>query len=308
MNLPPFTVSADLNLGNRVAPYILDGSARADVRISEGEVPSELPGATDHGPAFQIEGNRFLLNVPNGASYLVENGDTIIYRRNSASDREVALFLLGSAWGALCYQRDLLPLHASGVVANGRVFAFTGPSGSGKSTLAAAMADRDLGFFTDDVLVINPDEIGRDKTICYAGQKDMKLWADALKLVDAEQGEQVRDRDGFEKFFANPAAQVADVSAQLDCIVLLKNENARTNKDPVAFERISGGKSLVSLRNSIYRQRFGLAIMGRQRMYSILAKLIATVEIHEFDRPLAKQHFEATSGAMQQWIASRASG
>ncbi len=308
MNQPPFTIAADLDLGSRVAPYFASDAGAADVTICEGPMPNGLDEGVDQGTTFKIGKDWFTLEVPMGARYFVEGGNRIVYERNGVTDREVALFLLGSAWGALCYQRGLLPLHASAVVSNDRVVSFTGPSGAGKSTLAAALADRGLEFFTDDVLIIDPSQIGEHSTVCYAGQKDMKLWSDALKLVESEKGGPVRDIEGFGKYFATPKSTDPQISGILDSIVVLKNENVRTDNDPIEFKRIRGGEALMQLRGSIYRQRYGLAIMGRPTIYSILAKLIATLEIHQFDRPRVKSQFDQSTSAMETWLRQRTSG
>jgi len=63
----------------------------------------------------------------------------------------VRLYLLGSAWGALCYQRDLLVLHASAVRVDGRAVAFCGRPGMGKSTLAAWLAESGHALVSDDL-------------------------------------------------------------------------------------------------------------------------------------------------------------
>ncbi|MBH5323160.1 hypothetical protein [Aurantiacibacter sediminis] len=299
MNDVPFTITADLDLGTRVAPYVRDSGG--EVTIVEGEVPDAIE-SDDMGTNFSVNSSQFLLNVPNGATYLVEGGERITYRRNGASDRDVALFLLGSAWGALCFQRGLVPLHASAVIHKGKVHAFTGQSGAGKSTLAAALAKRGLDFFTDDVLIIDPAQISDGAARCFAGQKDMKLWADALTLTGASKMGAVRDEPGFNKFFATPATSESAGSGNLASLSILKNENARRDRQPVEIEKLSGAVAIKRLRDSIYRMRFGVAIMGRQKLYSALAQLISAVHVQTFDRPLNKHAFPETTAAMRGWI------
>lgn len=300
MNDTPFTVCADLDLGTRVATYLR--SEGADVIISEGPVPDRLEAVTDEGAAFAVNERAFLMHVPGGASFLVEDGNRITYARRGASDRDVALFLLGSAWGALCYQRGLLPLHASAVIHDGRVHAFTGPSGAGKSTLAAALSDRGLAFFTDDVLIVDPARISPGDAPCYSGQKDMKLWRDALKLTGSEQMGAVRDEPGFEKFFAIPANAEATGRGQLASLTILKNENVRRDRQPVEIERVTGATAIKKLRESIYRLRFGTAIMGRQKIFTALAQLISAVEVQTFDRSLDKRAFDDSTATILEWV------
>lgn len=296
----PFTVSTDLDLGTRIAPYLR--SSEADVVVNEGIVPERLDQPMEVGGAFEAAVGSFLLKVPNGASFLVEDGRKITYARNGASDRDVALFLLGTAWGALCYQRGLLPLHASGVVLEGRVYAFTGPSGAGKSTLAAALANKGLTFFTDDVLIIDPALIEGSQANCFAGQKDLKLWSDALPLTGATQLAAVRDLAQFEKYFARPSGSEGAMRGSLTGLVVLRSESGRRSRDPVAISSVKGSAAIKLLRESIYRLRIGSAIMGRQQIYSTLARLIAAVQVHVFDRPIDKSTFAQSTDAIHDWI------
>jgi len=294
----PFTVSADLELGMRVAPYIVDSSA--DVIIKEGDVPETITDATD-GVSFSANASQLLMTIPNGVRFLVSEGEEIVYERGGASDREVALFLLGSAWGGLCYQRGLLPLHASAIIEKGAVHAFTGPSGAGKSTLSAVLADRGRSFFTDDVLIIDPAEIGA-ATPCYAGQKDLKLWKDALKFTSAEKMSAVRDIEDFQKYFAIPANSEGASAGRLASLSILRSHNIRQDKDPFAIEKLSGAQALKQLRDSVYRPRLATVVWGRQKLFQTLAQLIAGVHVQTFDRPMIRDKFADSVDIMDGWI------
>ena len=134
----PFTISSDIDLGARVAAAMVERDP--DVTIRAGDVPSSLEKVEEEGVSYQLKRGEFLLNVPDGSRLFVKDGRTITYSRGpETGDRDLTLFILGSAWGALCYQRGLLPLHASAVIRDGKVHAFTGQSGAGKSTLLKLM-------------------------------------------------------------------------------------------------------------------------------------------------------------------------
>jgi len=299
MSAVPFTVSVDLNLGNRIAPFLVETGQ--DVTVRKGAVPTEILEPVEVSPAFSASKSQFLLKVPNGVRILVSDGATITYDGGKASDREIALFLLGSAWGALCYQRGLLPLHASAILHQGSVHAFTGPSGAGKSTLTAALAKCGRHFFTDDILIIDPEAPGTG-TICYSGQKDLKLWKDALVLTQAKKKLAIRDVEGFEKFFAAPANLSTESRGTLASLTILKNDATRLDRRLSTIEKIDGAKSIHELRNSVYRPRFAHAIWGKQKLFMSLAQLIKNVEVHEFNRTKVTAHFEDSVSYMDAWI------
>ena len=96
-------------------------------------------------------------------------------------ERNVRLFLLGSAFGVLLHQRGLLPLHANAIEIDGRAVAFMGPSGAGKSTLAAWFHDRAFRVIADNVCAISRNSEGRRQAA--PGLPRLRLWAEALELM-----------------------------------------------------------------------------------------------------------------------------
>ena len=209
LNSVPFTVTADLDLGERIAPYLVSESA--DVKICEGDLPASIEDEGG-GVAYQIQQGKMLLNIPDGSRILIESGNRITYQRGkNSTDKDVALFISGSAWGAICYQRGLIPLHASAVEIDGKIYAFTGHSGAGKSTLAAGLSRDGFHFFTDDVLIFDP-KADYDGALCYTGQKDLKLWGDAVTLTESQTFGKVRDAVEMDKHFAR-ASNSSDMTS-----------------------------------------------------------------------------------------------
>lgn len=304
--MTPFTVSSDIDLGARITPFVVENGA--DVVIRAGAVPDSLEAPEMEGVAYQIDAKQFLLKVPNGLSFLVRNGREIIYQRAAhITEREVGLFLLGSAWSALCYQRDLLPLHASGIVIGNNVYAFTGPSGAGKSTLVSALSDRGFEFFTDDILIIDAAVEG-SKVLCYSGQKDLKLWEDALALTDAQKGLPVREQNGFAKFFAKPQNQSLATVGDLTNLTILANSTERTSDADCSLTSLRGAASILELAGSVYRPHFARAIWGRKKLYLALEKVIQEVAVNKFHRPMAKSEFRRSLGFIEDWMDSRIAG
>lgn len=300
----PFTVSSDIALGSRIAPFLREHNA--DVAIRAGAVPDHLEDSPEdpvsRGTNYEVNSTSFLLNVPNGVRFLVQGGNQIIYDRgDNASDKEVALFLLGSAWGALCYQRDLLPLHASGIIIGNAIHAFTGPSGAGKSTLSAALADRGFDFFTDDILIVDTRG-GPDIMTCYSGQKDLKLWKDALTLTQAVKGDAVRDAEGFDKFFATPNCSQNVSSGSLASLNILTASEERASDAPSKLSPITGGASVIQLANSVYRPHFANAIWGRKKLYTALGNIIQHVTVQKFARPFLASEFDRGVDFLENWL------
>lgn len=146
-----------------------------------------------------VTANECHFRVPQVGWYRVRAGHEIIVKPEpEAGPREVRLFLLGSAWAALCYLRGILPLHASVVQVGGHGVAFCGPTGAGKSTLAAWLVERGYRLVGDD---LSRFEIGVEGLACvYPSAPRLKLWRDALEGLGWSSDGLERDHFRTDKF------------------------------------------------------------------------------------------------------------
>jgi hypothetical protein len=104
---------------------------------------------------FEVRSGVFRLAVTGVAQYLVEEGSRIsVEPVAGAAPEEIRLFLLGSAMGALLYQRGLFPLHGSAVETAWGAMIFVGEQGVGKSTLAAHFHRMGYRLLSDDVCAV----------------------------------------------------------------------------------------------------------------------------------------------------------
>jgi hypothetical protein len=175
-----------------------DTGAPPDVTIRVGAIDSE-----NDREGLHTDQGSLLLVVPQIARYRIADGTTIIVDPAAGvPGRNIRLFLLGSAFGALLHQRGLLPLHANAIEIDGQAVAFMGPSGAGKSTLAAWFHDHGFKVIADDVCVVG---FGLDgHPYAAPGLPRLRLWADALGLMG-------RDAEGFTRSYLNDEDEKFDV-------------------------------------------------------------------------------------------------
>lgn len=164
-----------------------------------------------------ITAGLFSFHVPKAGRYVVKSGCEITVSPLPAADeREARLFLLGSAWCALCYQRGVLALHAGVVQGDDYAVAFCGTSGAGKSSIAAWLTERGYRLVSDDLCrfaVI--DGIPR----AHPSAPRLKLWREALCIVTRDNVAYERDCFRFDKFQINVSEQITSaVSAPLRAI------------------------------------------------------------------------------------------
>ena len=289
----PFTVSASLDLGKAAEPWLRE--CGADVVVRPGDVPESLDNPEAQGVLWQYAPDRVLIKPPAGVRFLVEGGHTIRYATEpGVDDRDVRLFLLGSAWAALVLQRGLLPLHASGVAGGGDVFGFTGSPGTGRSTLAAALSSRGWAFFADDMLVLDPASFASGPR-CW-GYKDLKLWPEALAMTDAAPGQRIRIAGDVEKRYATPPCLSPLVSGRLtDLYVLVRS----LDDTPADIKRVTGGQLMAELTAAVYRLPYAKAIVGKQQLARWILALAGKCRVWRFMRPLTLSQFESSVAHME---------
>ncbi|MCW3838433.1 hypothetical protein ACFQ1E_20135 [Sphingomonas canadensis] len=149
----------------------------ADVTIRRGHVSPAPIGPRTGG--LRMDGDAAVLEGT-GVRYRVERGDTITVDADPEMPlRDVRLYLLGSAMGALLHQRGILPVHANAIVMGERAIAFAGRSGAGKSTLAAALHDAGHALLSDDVCAVTAAPDGG--FLAQPGIARIRLWRDAVE-------------------------------------------------------------------------------------------------------------------------------
>ena len=234
-----------------LAPAAETGAA--DVEIGFGPVP-----ASDHvGYRATEEGT--LLAVAKVGRYLIRDGRQILIDpAPGASERNLRLFLLGSAIGALLHQRGLLPLHANAIDLGGRAVAFSGHSGACKSTIAAWFHDQGHTILADDVCVIGFDEAGR--ALAYPGIPRLRLWREALEASGRDADSYARSFDDTDKYDVPTVNEAGREPMPLAAIYLLRKADETANDAEI--ERLKGVDAVETLVSNTYRGGY-LSMIGR---------------------------------------------
>jgi hypothetical protein len=240
-----------------------------------------------------VAADEYHFRVPEIGVYRVSGGrEIIITPVPHAGRRELRLFLLGSAWGALCYQRGLLCLHSSAVQTGDGAVAFCGPSGSGKSTAAAWLLSRGFRFAGDDLCRFDPSS-GRHPRI-YLSAPRLKLWREALGPLGRDDEGLERDHFRQEKYHVPlPGAEKGRPLPLLGIFLLEWG-------DP-GLIRLTGKSALSRLvAGATYRGDL-LEPMGRLAAHwERCAELVRRVPVWEFRRP---KDWGTMESSMNLWLA-----
>jgi hypothetical protein len=256
----------------------------ADVEIRLGRI--DLPAADCSGYSTTAAGT--LLTVPKVGRFLVRSGNEILVDPEpTGSERNVRIFLLGSAIGALLHQRGLLPLHANAIDLGSRAVAFCGHSGAGKSTIAAWFHDRGYPILADDVCVIGFDEAGR--AFAYPGIPRLRLWRDALEASGRDAGAYDRSFDDMDKYDVPTEIGSTQEPLPLAAIYLLRKAGEGGN---AAIERLVGIDAVETLMSNTYRGGY-LRTIGRTAEHlAACLRLVRAVPVFRAERLWGFEQFD----------------
>jgi len=259
-------------------------------RVELGEGPNSESGAN----SFSIGPHHLHFRVPKIGQFWITKGRTIrVMPEADAAMSDVRLFLLGSAYGALVYQRGGMALHASVVSVNGQAVAFVGPSGAGKSTLAARLHQEGYSLLCDDLAVI---ELANDGVVqVYPTATRIKLWRDALDALSINWTDLQRDWLRAEKYHWFIENLSAPAPQNLVQIFVLQS----TTSETVSLQALQGLTAVAAINDNFYRPEY-LDSMGlRRKMFGHAAHIGQKMHVWRLCRP--KNHLRHASilGALQ---------
>jgi hypothetical protein len=252
------------------------GSA-IDVTITIGKIADGgLADGEQLGPFLWSSPGEFWLEVPGVARFLVRGGAEIVIEPAPGIDEDsVRVFLLGSAFGALLFQRGHLVLHGNAIRIGDGCMIAVGHSGAGKSTLAAGFHRRGYPVLADDVVPIDED--------CRAipGFPRIKLWHDVAEQLAIDTSGLRRIRPNTEKFNLPIREDFPEAPVPVKWIYVLSSEHQET----MTIDPIAGLRRFMPLRNNTYRIRYLDGMALKPRHLELCGRLARQVRLARLARP-----------------------
>ena len=270
-----------------LAPATVPNGEAPMVEIRLGDAGPAISHPHHVGPTFEAAADDYLLNVRGVGRYRVRNGAEVIVEPAAASSAgDLRLFLLGTAFGALCHQRRLVPLHASAIVVDGRCIAFAGRSRAGKSTLAAHFDGQGYPILADDVCVLSVAAAG--PPMAWPGVPRIKLWRDALAALGRELEDLATVRSGLQKYNVPFRGQAIAAALPLARLYVLREARLPAQE---AIERLTGAAAFDEFLNHTYRRHL-LAPMGcAEAHFAHCAALVKHVPVFSVGRRWGFERF-----------------
>ena len=271
------------------------GRNKPSVSIHFGQVPLSLEGATGRGAAYDAAPGQLLLKTPIGR-YLIRHGrEIVIDPTPTATESEVRVFLLGSAWGALLHQRGILPLHASTVQVGDHCVAFAGVSGAGKSSLAAHLHERGYPLVGDDICPVR--FLPGCGAVAFRGFPRLKLWADSMKALGRDATAYSQPRTELEKYELPTDRYTTEPFEPLRRLYLLCKTRDRS---PAGIQPVDGPDRLQALLAHTYRFRYLEGFDLKEEHFKTCAVVLSSISIFRLWRPWNLSQMAETIGWLEE--------
>jgi hypothetical protein len=265
-------------------PELKPGPNSSNVTIRLGKVPSHIENPTYEGAASQAGGNKYLLKIRNVATYFLEKKEDqyqiTIEILEGVEMSEVRIFVLSSMLGALAHMQGFLPLHASGVVVNGKAILFCGKSGLGKSTLCAALYQKGYDFVTDNLAAIFIDEHG--KPMVHPSYSHFRLWEDSLKKLGEFSNDIIKMRDAVEKYNLILEDQLQEGAIPLHKIYHLNHRF----ENKITIEPMKGRQKADIIVNETFRIKLLNGLGRHEHYFNLLNQICSKTEVAKIYRPV----------------------
>ena len=209
---------------------------------------SEVPQVTEslENKYFEVQPRTFRMSVEGVAHYVVEDGRRIsVEPAEGATVDKIRLFLLGSAMGALLYQRGLFPLHGSAIETPWGAMIFVGPQGVGKSTLGSQFHRQGYKVLSDDVCAVTPGARGMEVLPALA---HFRLCTDAFERLGVPESGMFH----VDKFVVPLGDGYCSHPVLLKAIHVLGNQESGDPK----FEVLRGFDRVKFLLENLYRPEY----------------------------------------------------
>ncbi|GAA4040410.1 HPr kinase/phosphatase C-terminal domain-containing protein [Sphingomonas rosea] len=220
------------------------------------------------------------LDIPDAARFRVCDGrEIVIDAYPGAPERNIRLFLLGSAFGLILHQRQLLPLHANAVAVGEGAIAVAGPSGAGKSTLAAWLQRSGRPLVGDDVIVMR---LEAGQALAYPGVPRLRLWDEALGALGLGNNGLERSymEEGYDKFdLPVPHAALATEGLPLHGLYVLETG------PEIAIDPIGGAAAVQAFVEHTYRGEYVADVGSAQAHWVTAVTLAGLVPVYRLTRP-----------------------
>lgn len=260
--------------------YPIYSDAAPDVHLELGKTSKVIPNTGGyHGEMIDVTPNVYRLTVKGVATFFVADGEKItIDIHDGASLDMVRLFCLSNAFAALLHQQKKIPLHAAALLHGDHLVMIMGDSGVGKSTTLAALMQKGLKPFSDDVCVpVKENGFWQ----FYSSYPMMKFWKSTLEMEGLGLKAHRKIRPDLEKYGLYFHNDFITNPKQPRILFVFSKSN---HSEEISIQQINGVGLFQHLERNAYRAEYLQATDLRKEHFHFFTELSNQVPCYLLNR------------------------
>lgn len=267
------------------------------------------PCLTSKRDAYEIESgclatsDEYLHTFPGIVTFYIRGGEEIIVQPIDLTRVDELRSLLYSViFAILFYRRGMLPIHASAIKTEGRIFGFMGRSGAGKSTLAAHLQRRGYQVTADDLLLLNNSSNGVTRVTPCAPW--LKLWEDAFDGLGSRIAglEPIAGKES--KYIVPLSMGQQEEMLPLAGLFLLESNSS----DSVQFTRLAPAAAIAKVMLYVYPILLIHKLGDDEELFRQCGQILNHVPVFTFTRPWDSTSFDPVLDKLEAKFAEIAVG
>lgn len=256
-------------------PELIVSTAEPQVTLAYGSVPEHLQSDKTDFPFVEANATQYLLKLPRIGRYLVENGNKItIELLEDVNPRDGEKQVLTSVFGALSYQRELIPMHGGVFLHNGKGVLISGLSGHGKSTLLAALHKRGYTLISDDISNV---QVINGKAMVHPCYPRLMLWKDTFKHLNINMDKAYKLRSDMEKYYYPIDESSFKTPVELKAMYIL------TSSDTTDAEPTKGLNKIEQIKRNTFKPWMVHAFEKHKVHFQQLMSLAGLIKVESFE-------------------------
>jgi len=265
------------------------------IRLGIPPFPDAMRDAREIEPGCLATPNEYLHTFPGIVTFYVHGGKEIVVQPlDSSRLKELHSLLYSVVFAVVCHRRGMVPLHASAVAVEGRIFGFLGRSGAGKSTLAAHLERRGYQVTADDLLLLNRSEQGVTRVTPCAPW--LKLWEDAFDGI-GKQTEGMEPIAGKDSKFVVPLPQgLPEEPLPLAALFVLESHG----DSEIEITRLEPAAAVAKLILYVYPILLIHKLGQTAALFQQCAEVLKNVQVFTFSRPWDPDRFDEVLDRLEE--------
>lgn len=270
------------------------------IRVSLGKMPEKLKGnLLVQRPNLYLTDEEMIIKVINVANYYVSAGERIVLEPLCNNMEEVLVFAYNHAMTALLLQRDIIPLHVSGVFTEpGKVLLFGAPSGTGKSTTAIMLGQKGYRLFTDDTAMLTFEN---NQCFARASYPQTRLWQNVVDVqVMYDEKDKKIFKPGIEKYSFSFADDFTHDKVEVVGIVFLSMQG-----HDITIEKLDHIATIQNIDENIFGRRFIHEMKKNRQLFLFSMQVANSVSCWKATRPEQEDSFHSFADAIVKHIIDK---